>query len=43
MTYSTEMLSLRNNIDFDIQNLSLELKRKKIEKYKPLFYVLAIS
>jgi hypothetical protein len=39
MTYSTEMFSLRNNIDFDIQNLSLEMKRKEIEKYNPLFYI----
>jgi hypothetical protein len=30
---------LRNNIDFEIQNLCLELQRKEIEKYDPLHYV----
>ena len=29
---------LRNNIDFEIKNLCLELKRKEIEKYNPLHY-----
>ena len=30
---------LRNNIDFEIQNLCLDLKRKEIEKYDPLHYI----
>jgi hypothetical protein len=30
---------LRNGIDHEIQNLSLEMKRKEIEKYNPNFYV----
>ena len=38
MTYF-EGFQLRNNIDFEIQNLSLELKRKEIQKYDPLHYV----
>lgn len=39
MIYSTEMFTLRNNLDFEIQNLSLDLKRKEIAKYNPLHYV----
>jgi len=40
MNYSTkEMFILRNNLDFEIQNLSLELQRKEIIKYNSLFYV----
>lgn len=39
MTYSTEMFTLRNNLDFEIQNLCLDLKRKEIAKYNPLHYV----
>jgi len=34
-----DAFKLRNNIDFEIQNLSLNLKRKEIEKYDPLHYV----
>jgi hypothetical protein len=36
---SKEMFKLGNNIDFDIQNLSLEQQRKEIQKYNPLHYV----
>ncbi len=40
MNYSSkEMFKLGNNIDFDIQNLSLEQQRKEIQKYNPLHYV----
>ena len=40
MTYSSkEMFKLANNIDFDIKNLSLELQRKEVSKFNPLFYV----
>jgi hypothetical protein len=40
MSYSNkEMFKLANNIDFDIKNLSLELQRKEISKFNPLFYV----
>jgi len=35
----SDSFKLRNNIDFEIQNLSLELKRKEIKQYNPLFYV----
>lgn len=34
-----EMFTLRNNIDFEIQNLCLESKRKEIKKYNPFFYI----
>ena len=37
MTYS-DSFALRNNIDFEIKNLCLELKRKEVEKYNPLHY-----
>jgi hypothetical protein len=33
------MFILRNNLDFEIQNLSLELQRKEVEKYNPLHYI----
>jgi hypothetical protein len=33
-----EGFKLRNNIDFEIANLCLDLKRKEIEKYNPLHY-----
>jgi len=39
MTYFNENFKLRNNIDFEIKNLSLDLQRKEITKYNPLFYV----
>ena len=40
MNYLTkEMFILRNNLDFEIQNLSLELQRKEVEKYNPLHYI----
>lgn len=38
MTYLNEYFKLHNNMDFEIQNLSLELKRKEIQRYNPLFY-----
>jgi hypothetical protein len=38
VTYS-DSFKLRNGIDYEIQNLSLEMKRKEIEKYNPNFYV----
>jgi hypothetical protein len=38
MIYSKKV-QIRNNIDFEIQNLSLELKRKEITMYNPLHYV----
>lgn len=34
----SKKVQIRNNIDFEIQNLSLELKRKEIVKYNPLHY-----
>ena len=44
MTYlNKEMFKLDNSIDFDIQNLSLELQRKEIQKYNPLHYVLGYT
>lgn len=33
-----EGFKLRNNMDFEIENLSLELKRKEIQIYNPLHY-----
>jgi hypothetical protein len=38
VTYFNENFKLRNNIDFEIQNLSMDLKRKEIEKYNHLHY-----
>jgi len=32
------MFKLKNHIDFEIKNLSLDLKRKEIKKYNPLHY-----
>jgi len=32
------MFKLKNHIDFEIKNLSLDLKRKEIIKYNPLHY-----
>ena len=29
---------LRNNIDFEIKNLCLDLKRKEVQQYNPLHY-----
>jgi hypothetical protein len=37
MIYSNKV-QINNNIDFEIKNLCLELKRKEIEKYNPLHY-----
>jgi hypothetical protein len=34
----SKKVQIRNNIDFEIQNLSLELKRKEILIYNPLHY-----
>ena len=30
---------LRNNIDFEIKNLCLDMKRKEVEKYNPFHYI----
>ena len=38
MIYSKKV-QINNNIDFEIKNLSLELKRKEIQKFNPLHYV----
>ena len=38
MIYSNK-IQLKNNIDFEIKNLSLELQRKEITIYNPLHYV----
>ena len=35
----SDSFKLRNNIDFEIKNLSVNLQRKEIIKYNPLFYV----
>jgi len=35
----SDSFKLKNNIDFEIKNLSLELKRKEIKQYNPLFYI----
>jgi len=35
----SDSFKLRNNIDFEIKNLSLGLKRKEITQYNPLFYI----
>ena len=37
MIYSNK-IQLKNNIDFEIKNLSLELQRKEIKIYNPLHY-----
>ena len=37
MTYF-DGFKLRNNIDFEMQNLCLADKRKEVEKYDPLHY-----
>lgn len=37
MTYSSSFV-LRNNIDFEIEELSLPEKYKQITKYNPLHY-----
>ena len=37
MSYS-DSFKIRNNIDFDIQHLSIEEKRKEIQLYNPLHY-----
>ena len=34
----SDSFKLKNNIDFEIKNLSLELRRKEIKQYNPLFY-----
>jgi hypothetical protein len=34
----SKKVQIRNNIDFEIQNLSLDLKRKEILQYNPLHY-----
>ena len=39
MTFLNEMFKNNNHIIFDIQHLSLEEKRKEIEKYNPFLYV----
>jgi hypothetical protein len=39
MTYLNEWFKLRNNIDYEMANLSLEMKRKEIEKYNPFHYI----
>ena len=38
MTYLNSF-KLRNNIDFEIQNLTLTLKYEEVAKYNPLHYV----
>ena len=38
MIYSKKV-QIRNNIDFEIKNLSLEMKRKEIKQYNPLHYI----
>jgi hypothetical protein len=42
MIYSNKV-QVNNNIDFEIKHLSLELKRKEIQKYNPLHYVLGYT
>ena len=42
MIYSNKV-QVNNNIDHEIKNLSLELKRKEIQKYNPLHYVLGYT
>ena len=43
MTYLSDFFKLHNSIDFEIQNLCLDLKRKEITKYNPLHYVLGFT
>jgi len=35
----SDSFKLRNNIDFEIKNLSIDLKRKEIKQYNPMFYI----
>jgi len=35
----SKKVQIRNNIDFEIKNLSLEMKRKEIKQYNPLHYI----
>lgn len=36
---TSDMFKLRNNLDHEIKNLCLELKRKEIQKYNPFHYI----
>ena len=38
MIYSKKV-QIRNNIDTEIKNLCLDLKRKEIKQYNPLHYI----
>lgn len=42
VTYS-DYFKLRNNIDFEMANLSIEMKRKEIEKYNPFHYIFGFT
>jgi hypothetical protein len=42
MIYSNKV-QLNNNIDFEIKHLSLADKRKEIQKYNPLHYLLGYT
>ena len=39
MSYLNEWFKLHNNIDFEIQNLSLDMKFKEIQRYNPFHYI----